>query len=143
MPVLDPYDAYLAAGTSFSRLAPLSGTNKTVYGTFNEDRRTLLPFVDTGMVYPGPGNAMGDPSLLKYFYSVRFGGSGKLYIRAMVDDTEVQRGFVTLSEDPYQASVFHLPRGCAGYGLRLQWVGLAWWRYYEISWDPVTPQGGA
>jgi hypothetical protein len=113
---------------------PAVGTPQTVYGTFNEDRRQMMSFVDTGIVF------CGDPSLLKYFYRVRFGGSGKIYVRALVDNTEVKRGYVTLSEDPNQASVFHLPRGCAGYGLRLQLAGIAWWRYYEIEWDAVARQ---
>lgn len=135
MVLADPYEDYLKAGTSFSRLAPAANT-QLVYAVFNEDRRPLLPMVDTGLIYPGANGQ--DPSLLKYFYRVRFGGSGRLYIRAMVDNTEVQRGYVTLSEDPYQASIFHLPKGCAGYGIRLQMVGIAWWRYYDIEWDPVA-----
>ena len=139
--LIDPYEAYVAAGTSFSRLAPQGNQTKLVYATFDEGRRTLLPFVDTGLIYPGQGGKMGDPSLARYFQGVRFGGSGKLYIRAMVDNTEVQRGYVTLSEDAWQASYFHLPRGCAGYGIRLQIVGLAWWRYFEIEWDPIVEQG--
>jgi hypothetical protein len=135
MPIVDQYQDYLTAGTDFERLVG-TGTTQLVYGVFNEDLRPLLPFVDTGLVY------CEDPSLLKYFHKVRFGGKGKIYVRAMVDNTEVQRGWVTLSEDPNQASIFHLPRGCAGYGLRLQLAGIAWWRYYEIIWDPATGQGG-
>ena len=130
MAIVDAYEDYLTAGTSFKRLAPSASTG-VVYGIFNEDRRPLLPFVDTGLVY------CGDPSLLKYFHKIRFGGKGKIYIRAMVDNTEVARGWVVLSEDPNQASIFRLPRGTAGYGLRLQLAGVAWWRYYEIIWDPV------
>ena len=97
----------------------------------------MAPMVDTGLIYPGP-NGQQDPSLLKYFNLIKFGGSGKLYIRAMVDNTEIQRGYVTLSEDAYQASIFRLPKGCAGYGIRLQMVGIAWWRYFKIEWDPVA-----
>lgn len=132
--IVDPYEPYLAAGTSFSRLAPTGATGSLVYGVFNEDRRPLLPFIDTSLVY------CGNVDLLKYFEKVKFGGKGKLFIRAMVDDTEVQRGYVTLSEDPNQASIFHLPRGAAGYGLRLQICGIAWLRYYEIIWNPVSNQ---
>ena len=135
MTLIDPYQDYLTASTSFSRLAA-PANSQLVYGVFNEDRRPLIPMVDTGLMYPGPNGA--DPSLLKYFNSVRFGGKGKLYIRAMVDNAEVQRGYVTLSEDAYQASIFRLPKGCAGYGIRLQMVGIAWWRYFEIEWDPVA-----
>lgn len=131
MSLIDPYQDYLEACSTFNRLAPPDDT-ALVYGVFNEDQRPMMPFVDTGLVY------CGEPQLLKYFYRVRFGGSGKLYIRAMVEDTEVARGHVTLSEDPYQASVFRLPRGTAGYGLRLQMTGIAWWRYYDIEWDAVT-----
>jgi hypothetical protein len=134
MPLVDPYEPYLTAGTSFARLAPSSGT-RLVYGLFNEDPRPMLPFVDTGLVY------CKNPELLKYFKHVRFGGTGKLYIRAMVDNTEVQRGWVVLSDDPNQASTFRLPKGTAGYGLRLQLAGIAWWRYYDITWDPVSAQG--
>jgi hypothetical protein len=136
MSILDPYEDYLKAGTSFSRLEPHTST-QLVYAVFNEDRRPLLPMVDTGLIYPGL-DGQQDPTLLKYFYRVRFGGTGKLYIRAMVDNTEVQRGYVTLSEDAYQASTLRLPRGCAGYGFRLQMVGIATWRYYEMDWDPVA-----
>jgi len=133
MAIVDAYEAYLTAGTSFSRLAP-EDTTTLVYALFDEGRSPLLPMIDTGLLY------CKDPSLLKYFYKVRFGGSGKLYIRAMVDNTEVCRGHVVLSEDPNQASLFRLPRGCSGYGLRLQLVGIAWLRYYEIIWDPVSRQ---
>lgn len=143
MALIDPYEDYLTASTSFQRLAAPVAT-QLVYGVFNEDRRPLIPMVDTGLIYPGLSSSDGsqrqDPSLLKYFNSVRFGGRGKLYIRAMVDNTEVQRGYVTLAEDAYQASVFRLPKGCAGYGLRLQMVGIAWWRYFEIDWDPVQEE---
>jgi hypothetical protein len=119
-------------------MAAPSGTTAPCYATFNEDpHRQLLPFIDTDLIYPGDNNQMGDPSLLRYFYGVRFGGSGKLYVRALVDATEVARGYVTLAEDPNQASIFHLPDGAAGYGLRLQLVGLAWMRYFYIDWDPV------
>ena len=130
MALIDPYKDYLAAGVSFSPLSE-TATPQLAYGVFGEDRRPLLPFIDTGLIY------CGDLTLFKYFYRVRFGGSGKLYVRAMVENTEVQRGSVVLSEDPYQASIFRLPRGCAGYGLRLQLVGLAWMRYFAIEWDPV------
>jgi hypothetical protein len=133
MTLVDPYEAYLTAGTSFARLAP-SDSTQLVYARFNEDRRPLLPMVDTGLIY------CQRPDLMKYFKWVRFGGRGKLYIRAMIDDTEVQRGWVVLSEDPNQASVFKLPKGSAGYGLRLQLTGISWWRYFDIEWDPVSPQ---
>lgn len=139
MPIIDPYADYLAAGTSFSRM--VSGVTGVtgVYGIFNEDRRPLLPFVDTGLVYPGPGGQQ-DPSLLKYFNKIRFGGRGKVYVRAMVDGTEVQRGYATLSEDPNHADFFKFPIGTCGYGIQLQIVGIAWWRFYEILWEPVTPE---
>ena len=138
MALIDPYDSYIAAGTSFSRLAPQGTGTQLVYATFNEGRRTLLPFVDTGLMYPGQGGAMGDPALFRYFYGIRFGGAGKLYLRVMVDNRESSRGFVTLVEDTYGSNYMRLPRGEAGYGIRLQIVGLAWWRYFEIDWDPVV-----
>ena len=83
MTLTDPYQDYLAASVGFSRLAE-TGSTQLVYATFNEDRRPLVPFVDTGLIY------CGDPTLLKVFSGVRFGGTGKIYIRAMVDNTEVQ-----------------------------------------------------
>jgi hypothetical protein len=130
--VLDQYQSYLSAGTSFSRLTATTGaTAATVYAVFGEDTRPLLPMVDTDLIF------CDTPYLLKYFHSVRFGGRGKLYVRALADGTEVARGWVTLSEDPNQANIFHFPRGTAGYGIRLQLVGIASWRYYEIEWDPV------
>jgi hypothetical protein len=135
MTLIDPYQDYLIASTRFQDLAAPALT-QLAYGVFNEDRRPLCPMVDTGLMYPGLQGS--DPSLLKYFHEIRFGGSGKLFIRAMVDNAEVQRGYVTLSEDAYQASSFRLPKGMAGYGLRLQLVGIAWWRYFEIMWDPVV-----
>ena len=136
--IVDPYPAYLAAGTQFQRMSPPSGTTALAYATFNEDpHRQLMPFVDTDLIYPGENNLMGDPSQLRRFYGVRFGGAGKLFIRALVDQVEVARGYVTLAEDPNQASIFRLPYGSAGYGLRLQMAGLAWWRYFYIDWDPV------
>ena len=125
------YEDYLKAGTSFDRLS-VTGTTGVSYGRFNGDRRPMLPMVDTGLIY------CGDPGLLKRFYGIRFGGGGKIYVRAMVENTEVSRGYVTLSEDAYQSSVYRLPRGCAGFGLRLQLVGIAWWRYFEIDWDPFA-----
>ena len=137
MPLLDPYDAYVAAGTTFSRMAPQGTGTQIVYGTFDEGRRTLLPFVDTGLIYPGRGQAQGDPKQFRYFQGIEFGGAGTLFIRALIDDTEVARGFVVLEQDAYQANYMHLPRGSAGYGLRLQICGLAWWRYFSIDWDPV------
>jgi hypothetical protein len=136
--LVDGYPAYLTAGTRFQRMAPPSGTTALGYATFNEDpHRQLLPFVDTDLMYPGDNNQVGDPSLLRYFYQVRFGGAGKLFVRALVDETEVARGYLTMAEDSNQASIFHLPDGTAGYGLRLQLIGLAWWRYFYIDWDPV------
>ena len=138
MALVDQYQDYLAAGTSFARLVGSTGaTAATSYATFNEGRFPLLPAVDTGLIF------CGAPYLLKYFNTVRFGGSGKLYIRAMIDNTEVARGFVTLSEGPNQSNIFRIPRGKAGYGLRLQMVGIAAWRYYDIDWDPVGRQEGA
>lgn len=136
MTLVDPYPAYLTAGTTFSRMSNPAANKTLVYGTFDEDKRQLLPMVDTDLIYPG-----GDVSLLKYFYGLRFGGEGTLFIRALVDKVEVARGYVVLSEDAYQASCFNLPRGCAGYGIRLQLVGLAWWRYFYLDWDPVSEEG--
>ena len=141
--LIDPFEAYVAAGTSFTRLSPQGNSTQLVYATFDEGQQTLLPFVDTGLIYPGVAGQMGDPSLLRYFYAVRFGGFGKLYIRAMVENTEVQRGYVEMVEDATQASVFKLPKGTAGFGIRLQIVGLAWWRYFEIDWDPVVQEAQA
>ena len=140
--LIDPYEPYITAGTQFARMsAPSGATGQMVYARFGEGPRPLLAFVDTGLVYPGNNNQMGDPSLLRYFYGVKFGGKGTLYLRAFVDDVLVQQGYVTLEEDAFQASYLNMPRGGAvGYGLRLQISGLAWWRYYEIDWDPV--QGG-
>lgn len=136
--ILDPYEAYLTASTSFQRMPVQGSSAKTAYGFFDEDRRPLVPMIDTGIMYPGHGGQPGDPSLLKYMYRVRFGGSGKIYIRAMVDDTEVQRGFVTLVDDANQANIFRLPQGTAGYGIRLLMSGIAWWRYFEVDWSPVA-----
>ena len=138
MKLVDAYPDYLTAGTTFQRMSPPSATTTLAYATFNEDpHRQLLPFVDTDLIYPGPNGVIGDPSVLRRFYGVRFGGGGKLFIRALVDETEVARGYVTLAEDPNQASIFHLPNGTSGYGLRLQIIGLAWWRYFYIDWDAV------
>lgn len=136
MALLDPYQNYLTAGTSFARLAPFDDGNndypsKNVYGLFNEGRDPLLPFVDTGLIF------CGNPSVLKYFNEVKFSGNGKIYVRALVDSTEVARGYTILSQDPNIANVFRLPRGTAGYGLRLQLTGIAWWRHFEINWDEV------
>jgi hypothetical protein len=75
--------------------------------------------------------------MLRYFNGVRFGGSGKLFIMASVDNDVVAQGSVVLSEDAYQASIFRLPVGTAGYGIRLRMTGIAWWRYFEIMWEPV------
>ena len=137
MPLIDPYDAYVAAGTTFSRMAPQGTGTQKVYGTFDEGRRTLLPFVDTGLIYPGKGTQMGDPALFRYFNGIEFGGQGTLFVRAYIDQTRVAKGFVVMEQDAYQANYFHLPRGSAGYGIRLQICGLAWWRYFSIDWDPV------
>jgi hypothetical protein len=132
--VVDQYQSYLAAGTSFARLAPPVDTvPKKVYGTFNEDQRDLLFAIDTGPIF------CDTPYLMKYFHVVRFSGSGKIYIRALVDQTEVARGWVVLSEDPSQSNLFRLPRGTSGYSLRLQMAGIAKWRFYDIEWDPVAP----
>jgi hypothetical protein len=138
MAFLDVYPDYLTAGTRFQRMATPGAPLGLGYATFNEDpHRQLLPFVDTDLMYPGV-DGPGDPAMLRRFYGVRFAGAGKLWVRALVDDTEVARGYVTLAEDPNQASIFHLPNGTAGYGLRLQIVGLAWWRLFYIEWDPVA-----
>ena len=139
--LVDPYPAYLTAGTGFQRMAPLGTGTQLVYATFDEDPRQLLPFVDTGLIYPAEGGQQGDPSLCRYFNFIRFGGAGKLYARVFVDSSVVQQGFVTLAEDSNQASILHLPRGTAGFGIRLQLVGLAWWRYFAIDWDPVSEGG--
>ena len=139
---VDAYQAYLSAGTTFGELAPQGSGTGIVYGTFNGDsKRQLLPFVDTDLVYPGANGQMGDPGLLRYFYGVRFLGSGTLFVRAFTDKTLVQTGYVTLDEDPNQASIFKLPNGTAGYGLRLQWCGLATMRMYILDWDPATEEG--
>lgn len=135
MGVQDIYQSYLSAGTSFQRLTPPSGNPALVYGLFNQDtQRPLLPFIDTGDLFPG------GPHLLKFFNSIRFGGGGKIYVRALVDDSVVAQGYVTLAEDAYQASVFRFPQGTAGYKVRLQMPGVAWWRYFDIEWDPVSPK---
>lgn len=139
--LVDPYQAYLSAGTGFGSLANPGSGNQTVYATFDEDRRQLLPFVDTDLIYPGPNNQPGDPSALRYFYGVRFLGSGTLYVRAYADQTLVQTGYVVAAEDPNQASVFNLPQGTGGYGLRLQWTGLGWMRMYIIDWDYYVEPG--
>lgn len=143
MIMIDVYQDYLTAAAAFQRLAPPSGDPVLAYGLFGRDQRELVPFVDTGLFYPGENHQSGDPTMLKYFNAIRFGGEGKLFLRVMVDKTEKARGFVTLSEDPYQASLFRLPQGTAGYGLRLQMVGLAWWRYLEVMWEPVSPPSGS
>jgi len=135
--MIDVYQDYLSAGTGWERLVPPSGVPALAYGLFNQGDRPLLPFVDTGLFYPGENQQTGDPTLLKYFNAIRFGGEGRLFVRALVDKTEVERGYVTLTDDPFQASLFKLPQGTAGYGLRLQITGLAWWRYLEVLWEPV------
>jgi len=139
--LVDPYEPYVAAQTSFSRLAPQGPSTQLVYATFGEGQRVLVPFVDTGIVYPGVGGQMGDPALLRYIWGIRFGGQGTLFVRALVDEVEVQRGYVVLEEDATQASYFQLPNGTAGYGIQLQITGSAWWRYYQIDWDPVVEGG--
>lgn len=132
------YQSYLSAGTTFSRMVPPSGSQVLLYGKFDQSRDPLLPYVDTGLIYPGENGAIGDPSMLRYFNGVRFGGSGKLFIRAIIDNTVVCTGSVVLEEDAYQASIFRFPSDAAGYGVRLQMTGIAWWRYFEILWEPVA-----
>lgn len=140
----DLYQSYLSAGTGFNRLATPSGSQVLLYGKFNQGQDQLLPYVDTGVIYPGEGGQIGDPAMLRFFNSVRFGGSGTLYIRALVDDVPIASGSVVLAEDPFQASIFRLPVGEAvGYGIRLQMTGLAWWRYFEVMWEPVAPASEA
>jgi len=141
MTLVDPYPAYLTAGTTWSLMGNPGSTTQLVYATFNEDRRPLLPFVDTDLIYPGENNTQGDPSTLRYFSGIRFGGEGQLFVRALIDNTEVARGYAILSEDAYQASCFNLPKGVAGYGIRLQITGIAWWRYFYIDWAPVSEEG--
>lgn len=129
--MIDLYQPYLAAGTSFQPMGYPAGSQAVVYGKFNMDRRPLLPFVDTGLVH------CGAPSQLKAFNSVRFGGAGSLFVRVLIDDTYLCTAQLVLSEDAYQANVLSLPNGTAGYGIRLQMAGVAWWRYFDIDWDPV------
>ena len=128
---VDLYQTYLAAGTAFQRMVAPAGVPVVIYGQFNRDRRPLLPFVDTGLIH------CGAPSQLKAFNSIRFGGSGTLFVRVLVDDSYLCMAQLVLSEDAYQANVLSLPNGTAGYGIRLQLAGVAWWRYFDIDWDPV------
>lgn len=128
---IDLYQSYLTAGTTFQKLVPPAGDAVLAYGQFNQDRRELLPFVDTGLLY------CGDPSGLKFFNSITFGGEGTLFLRVMVDNTYIANARLVLSQDAYQANVLTLPDGTAGFGIRLHMTGLAWWRYFDIDWDPV------
>lgn len=133
MAVYDQYSDYLAAATTFQRLvAPTGATGVTVYATFNDSARPMLPMEDSGPI------SCDSPYLLKYFDHIRFSGKGKIYIRALVDEIEVARGYVTLSEGPTDENIFKLPDGTAGYSIRLQMVGIAIRRYYDIMWEAVS-----
>jgi len=138
MSLVDSYQAYLTAGTTFTRLLPTGTGRQMVYALFNQGSYQLLPFVDTGVMYPGDGTQMGDPSTLREFDTIRFGGAGTLFLNVWVDDTLILQGAkVVLAEDPYQASTLSLPSGTAGFGIRLQIAGLAWIRWFKINWEPL------
>ncbi len=126
----DVYQQYLVAQTSRDRLAHAYNTT-VAYGQFDEGRDFMPQFVDTGPIF------CGAPGALKRFRQVTFGGNGKLYIRAIVDNKEAATGYVILSEGPAQANIFRLPRGTAGYAIQLQISGLGWWRFFEIDFDPI------
>jgi hypothetical protein len=139
--LVDTYQDYLAAGTSFSRLAPAGTGRQTVYALFNQDRRDLLPFVDTGLIYPGEGEQIGDPSLARSFDSIHFSGGGTLFVNVWIDQTLLSRDVrVVLAEDAWQAALLKLPEGTAGFGIRLQMTGLAWIRLIKFDWDPLETQ---
>lgn len=97
----------------------------------------LAPVVDSGDI------SCGHPYIEKFFRSLRFVGKGTLFVRVFVDDAEVAKGHVELTEDHTAPRYFNLPRGLAGMRIRVLWSGTGHTlQYYDVEWDFVSPQGG-
>lgn len=103
-------------------------------GILDEGDYDLAPAVDSGNI------ACGHPYIEKFFRSIRFVGSGTIFVRVFVDGNEAASGRVEMTEDHTAPRYMNLPRGLAGMNIRVLWTGTSHGlRYYEIDWDFVSP----